>query len=303
MSVPMTSINAYYELKEEGKISERQELAFMTVRKFYEEKGYWPTPKEVHAYLAVEQGNEMAQFEGPNMVKPRITELLKDPDDDWPDLLEKKQESREQEYIEELLDDYDSKKATPVKIAEDVIDRHDVDGSEDGEDDSASTDKEVESKEEPEAEAEDVEEDGSDEDDDEDSVIISGDDSGEEDDAGDEGEDGDSDDRDLDTGDVIFGGEDSEEDEEDSAEEQDDTGEDSEDRETMTMDGVEYVKDENGVWISQEEGEEDYLFPPDVDEDEYHEKKKDSSEGFDEDQGENDEGEGGKQPSLNEAMG
>ncbi|WP_172795752.1 hypothetical protein [Haloferax sp. Q22] len=130
----MTSINAYYELKEEGKISERQELAFMAVRNFYDEKGYWPTPKEVHAFLAVEQGNELAQFEGPNLVKPRITELLEDPEDDDPDLLEKKDVSRSQEYIEELLDDYSSKKATPVKIAEKHLDRQDIEGSEGDED-------------------------------------------------------------------------------------------------------------------------------------------------------------------------
>jgi len=114
--VQQTSRQAYHELKEEGKITGRQELAFTTVREFYEEKGYWPTPKEVHAFLAVEKGHEMAQFEGPNLVKPRISELIADPEDDYPDLLEKEDESRKQEYIEELLDDYDSKQADPVKI-------------------------------------------------------------------------------------------------------------------------------------------------------------------------------------------
>ncbi len=68
------------------------------------------------------------------------------------------------------------------------------------------------------------------------------------------------------------------------------------------MDGVEYVKDEDGVWISQEEGKEDYLFPPDVDEDEYHgdEDDEDSSEGLDENQGQEDGEKQEKQPSLNE---
>jgi hypothetical protein len=298
MSVPMTSINAYYELKEEGKISERQELAFMTVRKFYEEKGYWPTPKEVHAFLAVEQGNEMAQFEGPNMVKPRITELLKDPDDDWPDLLEKKQESRKQEYIEELLDDYDSKKATPVKIAEDLIDRHSTNGSEDGEVNSESSEEEeAESENGPESVAEDVEDSGAEEDD-EDSVIISGSESVED---GDDIEDEDEDEDELDTGDVIFGSDDSS-DSSDSTVDQDDNGDGSEDQETMTMDGVEYVKDEDGVWVSQDEDEDDILLRPDVDEEKYRENKteEDGSEGLEEDQDEEGGGKEEKQPSLNE---
>lgn len=298
MSVPMTSINAYYELKEKGKISERQELAFMTVRKFYEEKDYWPTPKEVHAFLAVEQGNEMAQFEGPNLVKPRISELIADPDDEYPDLLEKKQESRKQEYIEELLDDYDSKKATPVKIAEDMIDRHDVDSSEDGEDNSESTEEEeTESKNEPESEVEDVEESGAEENDD--SVIISGSELGEDGDDIDDDEDEDEDE--LDTGDVIFGSDDSS-DSGDSTDDQDDTGEEPEEQETMTMDGVEYVKDEDGVWVSQDEDEEDTLFRPDVDEEEYRENKtdEDGSEGLEEDQAEGVGGKEEKQLSLSQ---
>lgn len=235
MSVQMTSINTYYELKEEGKISERQELAFMTIRNFYEEKGYWPTPKEVHAYLAVEQGNEMAQFEGPNMVKPRITELLEDPGDDYPDLLEKKDESRSQEYIEEQLDDYESKKATPVKIAESVIDR--VDG------DEASAEEEV----------------------DEDSVIVSEDELEDSDEV--EEEEDEEEDQELDTGDVIFGGEDDvDEEESTSHDDKEDSGGEDEEQDSISIDGTEYTKD-GDLWVS-EDGE-DYVFPPGKDEDDY----------------------------------
>ena len=129
MSVSDTSRQAFHELKQEGKITGRQELAFETIREFYEEKEYWPTPKEVHAFLAIEKAHELAQFEGPNLVKPRISELLEDPDDDDPDLLKKEDESRKQEYIEEVLDDYDSKKADPVKI----IDYQSTLSTEDGE--------------------------------------------------------------------------------------------------------------------------------------------------------------------------
>jgi len=130
----MTSINAYYELKEEGKISERQELALMTVRKFYEEYDYWPTAKEVHVFLAIEEQNKMAQIEGPNFIKPRITELITDPDDEYPDLLEKKSMSREQAYIERQVDEYDStRKAKPVKIAEEHLDHHSSDTPEEEE--------------------------------------------------------------------------------------------------------------------------------------------------------------------------
>jgi len=121
MSVSGTSIEAYHELKQEGKLTERQQLAFETIRDFYEEKGYWPTPKEVHTFLALEKAHALAQFEGPNYVKPRITELIVDNGDESdPDLLEK-QDARKQQYIEEKLnsrghEEYDSKSANPVKI-------------------------------------------------------------------------------------------------------------------------------------------------------------------------------------------
>jgi len=115
MSVQETSVQAFESLKEEGKITGRQKLAFRTVKEFYEEKDFWPTPKEVHAFLAIEKGHEMAQFEGPNLVKPRISELIVDSEDSDPDLLVK-EEKREQRYIEELLDGYSSKQANPVRI-------------------------------------------------------------------------------------------------------------------------------------------------------------------------------------------
>ena len=107
-------------MKEEGKITPRQDVAFKNIREFYEEKGYWPTPKEVHTFLALEKADAIAQFEGPNYVKPRITEMIVgNGDEDDPDLLEK-EDARDQEYIEEVLSgrahDYEAKQANPVKI-------------------------------------------------------------------------------------------------------------------------------------------------------------------------------------------
>lgn len=115
------SRKAYHELKDEGKITPRQDVAFKNIREFYEEKGYWPTPKEVHTFLALEKADAIAQFEGPNYVKPRITEMIVGNGDEGdPDLLEK-EDSRDQEYIEEVLNrrghgDYEAKEANPVKI-------------------------------------------------------------------------------------------------------------------------------------------------------------------------------------------
>ena len=107
-------------MKEEGKITPRQDVAFKNIREFYEEKGYWPTPKEVHTFLALEKADAIAQFEGPNYVKPRITEMIVgNGGEDDPDLLEK-EDARDQEYIEEVLSgrghDYEAKQANPVKI-------------------------------------------------------------------------------------------------------------------------------------------------------------------------------------------
>jgi len=118
--VQETSRKAYHELKEEGKITPRQDVAFKNIREFYEEKGYWPTPKEVHTFLALEKADAIAQFEGPNYVKPRITEMIVgNGDEDDPDLLEK-EDARDQDYIEDVLSgrrhDYEAKQANPVKI-------------------------------------------------------------------------------------------------------------------------------------------------------------------------------------------
>jgi len=282
VGVPMTSINAYYELKEEGKISERQELAFMTIRKFHEDKGYWPTPKEVHAFLAVEQGNEMAQFEGPNMVKPRITELLEDPDDDYPDLLEKNQESRKQEYIEELLDDYDSKKATPVKIAENVIDRTEA-GKAAGKEEVDDVDEKDEKDENP--------------------VMVPSDDEEEVGDLEDDVVDEDSEQEDKkddspEPGDLLYGSEDNEDDErekedtEQASEEDDHTVTSMEDR-----DGTRYERVEDGVGNWKDGEGNRYILHPKKGFEEVSEE--DDSEGLDGSEDDNEEKEQ-KQPSLNE---
>ena len=103
-------------MKESGRISELQEKAFLTVRKFYQEHGYWPTTREAHAFLAIEKQDINAQLKGPEYIRRRLSELLKDPEDDNPDLLEKL-EAREQKYLKEKAPEAASNaEAHPLRI-------------------------------------------------------------------------------------------------------------------------------------------------------------------------------------------
>jgi hypothetical protein len=280
-----TSLQAYNELKRQGKISDRYDFAYKKVLEFYREKGYWPTAKEVDLFVRFEKEHGRAKYSGGNYVKPRITEMVPGREK-GPDLLEYEEE-REQKYCEKAVrGDVDGIADDEFEemSEDDVPSANSLKPLEEGEDEGSGgsgTDQEASG-----------EEDGT-----EDSEASkSGEKSNLEDDV-DREEEGEEDS--FDSGDVIFGSEDSSG---DSTDDQDDTGEDSEDRETMTVEGVEYVKDEDGVWVSQEEGEEDYLFPPSVDEDEYRENKdeENSSEGLNENQGEEDGEKQEKQPSLNE---
>ena len=98
--VERTSLEAYHRLKESGVLSELQEKAFLTVRKFHQEHGYWPTTREAHAFLAIEKQDINAQLKGPEYIRRRLSELVEDSEDNNPDLLEKL-EPREQKYLKE----------------------------------------------------------------------------------------------------------------------------------------------------------------------------------------------------------
>lgn len=114
--VEKTSLNAYYDLKESGAISDLQDLAFMTVRQFYDENGYWPTTREAHAFLVLEKEHRLAQIKGPEYIRRRLSELVHDPNDNNPDLLEKGKQ-REQVYLVKMVDEIKStKEAYPLVI-------------------------------------------------------------------------------------------------------------------------------------------------------------------------------------------
>jgi len=121
VTVDDVSRDAYEQMIESGRITELQDLAFSTVREFYEEYGYWPTYREAHAFLALEKDHTEAQLKGPAYIRRRLSELVVDPEDSDPDLLEK-QEPRIQKYLEEEVDDIESTaEARPVKIRDDWV--------------------------------------------------------------------------------------------------------------------------------------------------------------------------------------
>jgi len=70
-----TSVERYREMKESGELSEDQESVFEWLLEYLEGHEDPPTRRELHQWLAVDKGNSRAQLEGPNLVKPRITEL------------------------------------------------------------------------------------------------------------------------------------------------------------------------------------------------------------------------------------
>ena len=121
VSVDDVSRDAYEQMIESGRITELQDLAFSTVRDFYEEYGYWPTYREAHAFLALEKDHTEAQLKGPAYIRRRLSELVVDSEDSDPDLLEK-QESRTQKYLEEEVDGIEgTAEAQPVKIRDDWV--------------------------------------------------------------------------------------------------------------------------------------------------------------------------------------
>jgi hypothetical protein len=68
-------MDAIKHLRESGKISEREQDVLNWVEEYndhHEENG---TAREIHAWLAGQKGNEEAQLNGPNYIKPRLTEL------------------------------------------------------------------------------------------------------------------------------------------------------------------------------------------------------------------------------------
>lgn len=72
-------------MKENGELSDDQDQVFEWLLEYLEEHDEEPTRRELHQWLAVEKANSRAQLEGPNLVKPRITELK-----DEHDLVEEK---------------------------------------------------------------------------------------------------------------------------------------------------------------------------------------------------------------------
>lgn len=75
MSVRDTSMDAIKHLRESGKISEREEDVLEWVDEYNDLHDKDGTAREIHEWLAVDKGNEEAQLNGPNYIKPRITEL------------------------------------------------------------------------------------------------------------------------------------------------------------------------------------------------------------------------------------
>jgi hypothetical protein len=68
-------MDAYKHLRESGKISEREQDVLQWVDEYNQEHNKNGTAREIHEWLAVDKGNEEAQLNGPNYIKPRITEL------------------------------------------------------------------------------------------------------------------------------------------------------------------------------------------------------------------------------------
>jgi len=236
-------------------------------------------------YVRVEKKHGRANYSGGNYVKPRITEMSLS-SDQGPDLLEYGDE-RNQKYCEEAVrgnvdgiaeEEFEEMDADDVPSAL-VAKPLDIDDEQVQSDSETSQEAAEEDSEESEVEVEE-EEDGS--------VIVSSDelkdDVDEEDDGQElkdpedidapdtgvevdlESEDEESDGEvgsSLSSGDLIFGSEAGEEREDRDNDEQDGNGE----TESMTIDGVEYEKQEDGFWVS-EDGE-DFVFPPGKDESDY----------------------------------
>lgn len=233
-----TSLQAYNELKRQGKISDRYDFAYKKVLEFYREKGYWPTAKEVDLYVRFEKEHGRAKYSGGNYVKPRITEMVPGREK-GPDLLEYEEE-REQKYCEKAVrgdvdgiadDEFEEMTEDDVPSANSLkpLEESEDEGSdesgagpeerveEDAEDSGATESEEAGVQENNVGEKE------------SDSVIVSGDSSGLEEHVDDDDQDQEQDS--FDSGDVIYGSEDSDE---DSSEETDEASEDNYGATSMT---------------------------------------------------------------------
>lgn len=112
MSVRGSSIEAYHQLKEEGKISEKRSIAFNALKEYAEAEGTerWPTKVELYEWAQGHLDNEEFPFSRFGNFKPRITELTPGSDATEVELVEYLDEKREQDS------DTTERKAHPVKI-------------------------------------------------------------------------------------------------------------------------------------------------------------------------------------------
>jgi len=112
MSIRESSIEAYHELKEEGKISEKQSKAFEALKAYAEhaESDKWPTKVELYEWAQGYFDNEDFPFSRFGNFKPRITELTVGYENTDFELLEYLDEKREQDSVTT------ERKAKPVKI-------------------------------------------------------------------------------------------------------------------------------------------------------------------------------------------
>lgn len=112
MSVRSTSIEAYHSLKEQGKISQKRSEAFNALKEYAEseETHRWPTAVELFEWAEENLSKEEFSFYEKGNFKPRITELTTGSDASDHELVEYKDEKREQDS--ERTD----QKAAPIKI-------------------------------------------------------------------------------------------------------------------------------------------------------------------------------------------
>ena len=112
MSVRDSSIEAYHQLKEEGKISDKRSIAFNALKEYAEAEGTdrWPTKVELYEWAQGHLDNEEFPFSRFGNFKPRITELTPDSDATEIELVEYLDEKREQDS------DTTNRSAHPVKI-------------------------------------------------------------------------------------------------------------------------------------------------------------------------------------------
>jgi len=112
ISLRDSSIEAYHELKEEGKISEKQSKAFEALQAYAEhaESDRWPTKVELYEWAQGYFDNEDFPFSRFGNFKPRVTELTVGYENTDFELLEYLDEKREQDSVTT------ERKAKPVKI-------------------------------------------------------------------------------------------------------------------------------------------------------------------------------------------